>query len=51
MGNGPEPTEKKIGEVDLAANVVTEKEVGSGVEDNTSMQTKTIKLKKDKVRA
>ncbi len=51
MANGPEPTEKKIGEGDLAANMETEKEVGSGVEDNTSMRTKTIKLKKDKVRA
>ena len=51
MANGPEATEKKIGDGDLAAKVEIEKEVGSGVKDQSSMQTKTIKLKKDKVRA
>jgi len=51
MANGPEASEKKIGDWDLGAKVEIEKEVGSGVEDNSSMRTKTIKLKKYKVRA
>ena len=51
MVNGPEAAEKKIDKGDLAAKVESEKEVGSGVEDQSSMQSKPIKLKKDKVRA
>ena len=49
--NGSEDTKLKIGNEDLATKAAKEKEVGVGIADQTSGDTRTIKLKKLKPRA